>query len=155
MNSIFIIAHAPLASALRVCALHVFPEAHAHIVAFDVQPNIPADESQASASIMLEQMGKATGNGSTLMLTDIFGATPCNVAMKLMDGATCKLIAGVNLPMLMRAMTYRHETLDMLISRASAGGIQGVMPVAITAPQNQTLLSALKPYDKNKYDHQQ
>jgi len=71
--------------------------------------------------------------------------------MKLMDGATCKLIAGVNLPMLMRAMTYRHETLDILVSRATAGGIQGVMPVAVTAPQNQTL----KTYDKNKHDHQQ
>ena len=51
MNSIFIIAHVPLASALRACALHVFPEAHAHIVAFDVQPDLPADESQASANI--------------------------------------------------------------------------------------------------------
>ena len=151
MNSIFIIAHVPLANALRACALHVFPEAHAHIVAFDVQPNLPADESQASAAIMLEQLVKATGNSGTLMLTDIFGATPCNVGMKLMDGVTCKLIAGVNLPMLMRAMTYRHETLDMLVSRASAGGIQGVMPVAVTAPQNQTF----KTYDKNKHDHQQ
>ena len=151
MNSIFIIAHVPLASALRACALHVFPEAHAHIVAFDVQPNLPADESQASAAIMLEQLAKATGNSGTLMLTDIFGATPCNVAMKLMDGVNCKLIVGVNLPMLMRAMTYRHETIDLLVSRAAAGGIQGVMPVAVTAPQNQTL----KTHDKNKHDHQQ
>lgn len=155
MNSIFIIAHVPLASALRACALHVFPEAHAHIVAFDVQPNLPADESQANAAIMLEQLAKATGNSSTLMLTDIFGATPCNVAMKLIDGVNCKLIAGVNLPMLMRAMTYRHETLDTLVSRASAGGIQGVMFVAVTAPQNQTLLSASKSYDKSKHDHHQ
>jgi mannose PTS system EIIA component len=151
MNSIFIIAHAPLASALRACALHVFPDVQSQIVAFDVQPNMPADETQASAAIMLDQMAKATGNGSTLMLTDIFGATPCNVAMKLMDGVSCKLIAGVNLPMLMRAMTYRHEPLDTLVSRASAGGIQGVMPVAVTAPQNQSL----KSYDKNKHDHQQ
>ncbi len=151
MNSIFIIAHVPLASALRACALHVFPEAHAHIAAFDVRPNLPADESQASANIMLEQLTQATGNSSTLMLTDIFGATPCNVAMKLMDGVNRKLIAGVNLPMLMRAMTYRHETLDLLVLRASAGGIQGVMPVAVTAPQNQKL----KTHDKNKHDHQQ
>jgi mannose PTS system EIIA component len=151
MNSIFIIAHAPLASAMRACALHVFPEAHAHIVAFDVQPNMPAIESQASATVMLDQLAKATGSSTTLMLTDIFGATPCNVAMKLMDGVSRRLIAGVNLPMLMRAMTYRQETLDTLVSRASAGGVQGVMPVAVTAPQNQSL----KSYDKNKHDHQQ
>lgn len=151
MNSIFIIAHVPLASALRACALHVFPEAHTHIVAFDVQPNIPADETQASARIMLSQLVRATGHSSTLLLTDIFGATPCNVAVKLMDGMNSKLVAGVNLPMLMRAMTYRHESLDMLVSRAHAGGVQGVMPVAVTALQNQTM----KTYDKNKHDHQQ
>lgn len=136
MNSIFIIAHQPLASALRACALHVFPEAHAHIVAFDVQPNMSADEAQASAAFMLKKMAKAAGHASTLMLTDIVGATPCNVAMKLIDGEKCKLIAGVNLPMLMRAVTYRNESLDMLISRAVAGGIQGVVPVALNTPQN-------------------
>lgn len=151
MNSIFIIAHAPLASALRTCVLHVFPEAQAHIVAFDVQANMPPDETLASASIMLSQLVIATGHSSALILTDIFGATPCNVAMKLMDGVNSKLVAGVNLPMLMRAMTYRHESLDMLVSRASAGGIQGVMPVAVTALQNQTM----KTYDKNNHDHQQ
>lgn len=151
MNSIFIIAHAPLASALRTCVLHVFPEAQAHIVAFDVLANMPPDETLASASIMLSQLVIATGHSSTLILTDIFGATPCNVAMKLMDGVNSKLVAGVNLPMLMRAMTYRHESLDMLVSRASAGGVQGVMPVAVTALQNQTM----KTYDKNNHDHQQ
>ncbi len=151
MNSIIIIAHAPLASALRACVLHVFPEAQAHIAAFDVQAHMPPEETLASASIMLSQLVMATGHNSALILTDIFGATPCNVAMKLIDGVNSKLVAGVNLPMLMRAMTYRHETLDMLVSRASAGGIQGVMPVAVTAPQNQPF----KSYDKNKHDHQQ
>jgi mannose PTS system EIIA component len=145
MNSIFIIAHAPLASALRACVLHVFPESQAHIVAFDVQPDVPPEQSQASASIMLAQLARATGHSSTLLLTDIFGATPCIVAMKLTDGLNTKLISGVNLPMLMRAMTYRHETLDMLVSRASAGGIQGVITVTDTTPQNQTL----KTHDKN------
>jgi PTS system ascorbate-specific IIA component len=131
--------------------LHVFPDAHAHIVALDVQPNVPPEETQASASIMMTQLSRVPGITTTLVLTDIFGATPCNVALKLVDGVHAKLIAGVNLPMLLRAMTYRHEALDLLVSRAVAGGIQGVMAVAITAPQNQTL----KPHDKNNHDHQQ
>lgn len=151
MNSIFIIAHAPLAHALRASVLHVFPDAHAHIVALDVQPNVPPEETQASAKIMMAQLADQPHIKSTLVLTDVFGATPCNVALKLVDGLHSKLIAGVNLPMLLRAMTYRHESLDILVSRAVAGGIQGVMAVAITAPQNQTL----KPYDKNDHDHQQ
>jgi mannose PTS system EIIA component len=151
MNSIFVIAHAPLASALRACALHVFPDAQAHIAAFDVQPDAPPEETQASASTMLSQLARDTGHSGTLLLTDIFGATPCNIAMKLMDGVNSKLVSGVNLPMLMRALTYRHETLDMLVSRASAGGIQGVITLTDSAPQNRTP----KTHDKNKHDHQQ
>lgn len=151
MNSIFIIAHAPLAHALRASVLHVFPDAHADIVALDVQPNVPPEETQASAKIMMAQLAGLPNVNGTMVLTDVFGATPCNVALKLVDGLNSKLIAGVNLPMLLRAMTYRHESLDILVSRAVAGGIQGVMAVAITAPQNQTL----KPHDKNNHDHQQ
>ena len=59
------------------------------------------------------------------MLTDIFGATPCNVAQKLVDGVRSRLITGVNLPMLLRAVSYRHEPLDALVSRAVTGGTAG------------------------------
>lgn len=151
MNSIFIIAHAPLADALRACVLHVFPDAHAHIAALDVQPNVPPEETQASASIMMAQLAQLPNIKATLVLTDIFGATPCNVALKLVDGVHSRLIAGVNLPMLLRAMTYRHEPLDQLVTRAVAGGVQGVMSVSTTAPQNQTQ----KNHDQNHHDHQQ
>ena len=53
--------------------------------------------------------------------------------------------------MLLRAVTYRHEALDVLVQRALAGGSQGVMQVAVTAPQNQTL----KNHDSNDHQSQQ
>lgn len=146
-NAIFIIAHAPLASALRQCVLHVFPDADAAVVALDVQPNVPPEETLAGARIALAQCPAA----HVLVLTDMFGATPCNVAQKLVDGARSKLIAGVNLPMLLRAMTYRHESLDALVTRALAGGAQGVMPVATAAPQIQMR----KKNDQDPHHHQQ
>jgi PTS system ascorbate-specific IIA component len=86
-----------------------------------------------------------------LVLTDIFGATPANVAQKLVTGSNAKLIAGVNLPMLFRTVCYRHEPLDILVARALTGGTQGVMQVAITAPQNQTR----RTHDQKNRDHQQ
>ena len=147
MNGIFIIAHAPLASALRQCVLHVFPDNAAGVVSLDVQPNVPPEETLAQARILFKQMGTS----HALVLTDVFGATPCNVAQKLVDGANSKLIAGINLPMLLRTVSYRHEPLDALITRALAGGTQGVMQVAITAPQNQ----AKRKHDPNDHDHQQ
>jgi PTS system ascorbate-specific IIA component len=147
MNGIFIIAHAPLASALRQCVLHVFPDNPAGVVALDVLPNLPPEETLAQARILFKQMGTPCA----LVLSDVFGATPCNVAQKLVDGVHSKLIAGVNLPMLLRSVSYRHEPLDALVVRALAGGTQGVMQVAITAPQNQ----AKRIHDPNDHDHQQ
>jgi len=146
-NGILIIAHAPLANALRQCILHVFPDAAQEVAAFDVQPNVPPEETLAGA----EQALILLNTPQTLVLTDVFGATPCNAAQKLVDGLNTKLIAGVNLPMLLRTVTYRREALDSLVARALAGGTQGVMQVAVTAPQNQVR----KKNDQSDNDHQQ
>jgi PTS system ascorbate-specific IIA component len=86
-----------------------------------------------------------------LLLSDVFGATPCNVAQQLNDGHNTRLVAGVNLPMLLRSVCYRHESLEALATRAHAGGTQGVMPVGNTAPQNQTG----KRHAPSHRDHQQ
>ena len=151
MNAILIIAHAPLAHALRSCALHVFPDCGAHVAAIDVQPNLPPEETLATARIALEQLNRTPQVKGVLVLTDIFGATPSNVAQKLVDGVKSRLITGVNLPMLLRSVSYRGEPLEALVSRAVIGGTQGVMQVAITAPQNQPR----RTNDQDKYDHQQ
>lgn len=132
-NRILIIAHAPLAKALRDCAMHVYAECAADVIALDVLPDAQPEDTLALA---VSAAGSALDEG-LLVLTDIFGATPANVAQKLVTGSHAKLIAGVNLPMLFRSVCYRHEPLDALVARALAGGTQGVMQVAITATQNQ------------------
>lgn len=151
MNAILLIAHAPLANALRQCALHVFPDCEAVVAAIDVQPNLSPDETLAMARIALEQLGSLPQVKGVLVLTDIFGATPSNVAQKLVDGVRSRLITGVNLPMLLRSVSYRHEPLETLVSRAVIGGTQGVMQVAVTAPQNQPRRNN----DQDNHDHQQ
>jgi mannose PTS system EIIA component len=150
MNGILIIAHAPLAHALRSCAVHVFPDCESALAAIDVQPNLPPEETLATARIAMEQLTRS-GHKGVLVLTDIFGATPSNVAQKLVDGVTSRLITGVNLPMLLRSVSYRNEPLEALVSRAVVGGTQGVMQVAITAPQNQSRRS----HDHEHHDDQQ
>ena len=134
MIGILIVAHAPLASALRDCALHVFPECAAGVQALDIAPNASPEESLVLAKAAMAQLNTP----EVLLLSDVFGATPSNVAQKLNDGIDTRLLTGVNLPMLLRSVCYRHETLDALAARAQAGGAQGIMPVGFTAPQNQT-----------------
>jgi PTS system ascorbate-specific IIA component len=147
MIGILIIAHAPLASALRDCALHVFPECAAGVQALDIAPNASPEESLLLAKAAMARLNTA----EVLLLSDVFGATPSNVAEKLNDGIDTRLLAGVNLPMLLRSVCYRHESLEALAARAQAGGTQGIMPVGFKAPQNQSGPRHAPSY----HDHQQ
>lgn len=146
-TGLLIIAHAPLASALRHCVLHVFPDSAQSVVAFDLRSETPFEQTLAEARSAMASLEES----QVLVMTDVFGATPCNVAQKIVDGVKSRLIAGVNLPMLLRAVTYRREPLDSVVARAMAGGTQGVMQVATVAPQNQ----ARKNNDQDHHDHQQ
>jgi PTS system ascorbate-specific IIA component len=152
MPGLLIIAHAPLASSLKAVASHTFPECAAVLAALDVQPDTPLEEIEAQARTLLEQVRRP----EAIIFTDVFGATPCNVAQRLassVEGAQVKVIAGVNVPMLWRSLCYADEPLDMLVARAVAGATQGVMQVATSRPQNQ----AYKPgaNDPNQHHHQQ
>jgi mannose PTS system EIIA component len=149
MTGLLIIAHAPLATALRQAALHAFPEAAQGLAAYDVPPSADPEVVAAEVAICL----RALESAETLVLTDVFGATPCNVARQLAEQPGVRVAAGVNVPMLWRALNYRHKPLDELLALALAGAAQGVMPVAVTRPQNQ----AQKPASHDPIDrhHQQ
>jgi PTS system ascorbate-specific IIA component len=158
MAGILIIAHTPLASALQVAARHAFPEAAAQVEALDVLPNVPLADTEAQARLLLQRVLDHSRGASgalrpeALILTDVFGATPSNLAQRLADGSSVKVITGANVPMLWRTLNYAHEPLDMLVARALAGGSQGVMQIATSRPQNQ----AYKPgHDQDQHHHQQ
>jgi len=138
MNAILIVAHAPLAHALRQCALHVFPDCGNAVAAIDVQPDLSPEETLGAVRIALDQLRRGQAETGVLVLTDIFGATPTNVAQKVIDGERTRLVTGANLPMVLRSVSYRHESLESLVARAVTGGTQGVMQVNPPAPpQNQ------------------
>lgn len=149
MNTrILILAHAPLADALRECALHVLPDSAASVLALDVQPQAAPEVTLAQAQGLLQ----ADPDLPTLVLSDVFGATPCNVAQRLVQGhAARRLVTGVNLPMLLRALCYHAEPLDTLVQRAVVGGQQGVMQVSLSASPD--LLSPV--HDQDHHDHRQ
>jgi len=148
MPGILIIAHAPLASALKSVARHTFPEGAGALEALDVAADMPIEEIDARARVLLDRVR----NPQALILTDVFGATPCNVALRLTDGVNVRLLAGVNVPMLWRSLSYAHEPLDAMASRAEAGAAQGVMQVASSRPQNQKPKPA---HDDEDNHHQQ
>ncbi len=127
MNAVLLVAHAPLAHALREAALHVLADAADDVLAVDVQPEATPEQSLAQACAA---MARLQGHSGVLILSDVLGATPCNVASRLLERPQTRLLAGVSLPMLLRALSYRGESLEMMAERAIAGGVQGVRPVA-------------------------
>jgi PTS system mannose-specific IIA component len=149
MPGLLIIAHAPLASSLKAVANHTFPDCGVRLEALDVSPEMAVEEIEARARDLLQQVR----NPEAIIFTDVFGATPCNVAQRLGDGVQVKVIAGVNVPMLWRSLCYAQEPVDAVVARAVAGATQGVMQVATSRPQNQTF----KPggNDQDNRHHQQ
>lgn len=133
MPGLLIIAHAPLASSLKAVAQHAYPDCAVNLEALDVPPNMPMEEIEARGRELLERVR----NPEALIFTDVFGATPCNVAQRLADGVQVKVVAGVNVPMLWRSLCYRSDSLDAVLARAIAGATQGIMQVATSRPQNQ------------------
>ena len=128
MNSILIIAHTPLASALKSAALHAFPDAASRVDVIDVLPTQPPEVTLDAARDFLA-MERSSGISGTLVMSDVFGATPCNVAKQLVDGTQVKCIAGASLPMLLRAITYWDESLAVMADKALTGGSMGAMEI--------------------------
>ncbi len=150
MTRLLLLAHSPLASALRDVAGHAYPECAAAVEAVDVAPSAGVDEVEATLRRHI-----AASADDVLILVDAFGATPCNAAMKVADGVHVRVVAGVNVPMLWRALCYRGESLDMLVERAVAGAAQGVMQVAQPRRQNQSPAVGAKAHDQVDHIHQQ
>lgn len=147
MTDLIVVAHAPLASALRAVAAHAFPDSAQILRCVDVQPDQELDEVE-------RDLRQATaGSRAALVLCDVFGATPCNAALRVVDGVRVRAVAGVNVPMLWRVLCYSAEPLESLVTRAVDGAGQGVMQVGASRPQNQFV--QVSTHDQVQHHHQQ
>lgn len=127
MIGILIIAHGNLGESLIHCASHVFGGHPPHLAQLGVglhdEPSILAPQLQE----MVQQLDQGQG---VLVLSDMYGATPCNICCRLMEPGKLEVVAGVNLPMLVRVLTYRNEALSVLVEKAISGGRDGVIEVS-------------------------
>jgi PTS system ascorbate-specific IIA component len=124
MIGIFLLTHSTYGEALIQCACHVLNKRPLQIV----QLGVAVQDDPLDALPLARSMLKLVDTGSgALILTDIYGATPSNLAMKLLEPGRVEGIAGVNLPMLLRAIAYRDKDMETLVTRSLAGGRDGVL----------------------------
>lgn len=124
MIGILIIAHGTLGDSLIHCASHVMGERPPQLRELGVSVQDDPVALLPHAQELVRELDQGRG---VLVLSDIYGATPCNLAAKLLTPGRVEGIAGVNLPMLVRALSYRNETLEVLVEKAVAGGVGGVI----------------------------
>ncbi|MDO9450477.1 MAG: PTS fructose transporter subunit IIA [Rugosibacter sp.] len=124
MIGLFLITHATYGESLIQCACHVLNKRPVQIVQLGVSLQDDPLDLLPLARDMLQLVD--TGDG-VLIMTDLYGATPSNIATKLLVSGRIEGLAGVNLPMLLRALTYRDKGMETLITRAVAGGRDGVL----------------------------
>jgi len=126
MIGILIIAHGTLGDSLIHCASHVFGGLQPRLQEFGVA--VQDDPGRLLPQVREIIEGLDDGSG-VLVLTDMYGATPSNIACRLVEPGRVECVAGVNLPMLVRAITYRNDPLEAVAEKALSGGHDGVVHV--------------------------
>lgn len=132
---ICIIAHAPLATALKQCAQHIFSSTEAavsnEVFCFDVPHDVDVSAGIAQAESMVETLLQ-TKTG-VLVFTDVLGATPSNIAHKLLSFPNIRVLAGVNVPSLIATLEHVNEPLCNVAALAEGAARSGIS-TAIRTP---------------------
>ena len=126
MIGVVIIAHENLGDALIHCVTHVLGSRPARVDSLTVGSHDDAFNLLPQARQLIASVDEGEG---VLILSDIYGGTPCNLACKLIVPGRVEVVTGVSLPMLVRALTYRDKSLSMMASKAVSGGRDGVLHV--------------------------
>ncbi|MEW6165721.1 MAG: PTS fructose transporter subunit IIA [Pseudomonadota bacterium] len=124
MIGILLITHDTLGESLIQCACHVLNKRPVQLM----QLGVAAGDDPKDLLPLARQLIKLVDTGEgVLLITDIYGATPSNLAAKLLDAGRVEGLAGANLPMLLRAISYRDKGMETLLMRATGGGRDGVL----------------------------
>jgi len=124
MIGLLLITHSSYGESLIQCACHVLNRRPPQIY----QLGVSAQDDPLDALPLAQEMLTLVDSGEgVLVMTDIFGATPANIALKLLEPGRIEGVSGVNLPMLLRAITYREKDMATLVTRSVSGGRDGVI----------------------------
>jgi|SRR5688572_7482586 len=126
MIGILIVSHGAFGESLIHSASHVLGKRPLFLRQVGVTVHDDPDAIIPVADDLIRFLDQGQG---VLVLTDIYGATPSNVATRLLRPGRVEGLAGVNLPMLIRALTYRDEPLESLIGKALEGAAEGVVRI--------------------------
>ena len=126
MIGILIITHGTLGESLIHCASHVLNKRPPRLKQLGVTAQDDPALLLPQARALVKELDEGSG---VLILSDMYGGTPSNLAAKLVVPGKIEAVAGVSLPMLIRVLTYRDRDLQTIVTKAISGGCEGVIRV--------------------------
>jgi len=125
MIGLLIVSHGTFGESLIHSASHVLGRRPPYLRQLGVTVHDEPDAILPVAEDLVRYLDQGKG---VLVMTDVFGATPSNIASRLLKPGRIDGVAGVNLPMLIRALTYREEAdLATLVAKSLSGATEGVV----------------------------
>lgn len=122
--ALLLVTHKKIATSLIECASNIVNDAPDNLAFVEVPMDIPTDPIESEISDKLDTLDRDDG---TLILTDLYGGTPSNIASKFAQLNDTRFISGLNLPMLVKIMNYRDLPLDELTEKILGGGKKSIV----------------------------
>lgn len=122
--ALLIVAHSPLGQAVLDAAVGTLGRNPIRTEVLDVVRDSEPDIAVIQAQRLVEELNEGDG---VLVLTDIYGSTPSNIACSLLRHENIRIVTGLNLPMLIRVMNYADLDLPSLAEKAASGGHDGIL----------------------------
>ena len=113
MIGILLVTHGEIGQSLINCAAHILDSTPKSVESLSIKSNNDLSKYTYIISQKIQSLEK--GNG-VLIMTDIYGATPCNLLNKFIKKNKVEVVTGVNLPMLVKAISDRKDILNILIN---------------------------------------
>ncbi|MCM8612667.1 PTS fructose transporter subunit IIA [Accumulibacter sp.] len=124
MIGIFLVTHGTFGESLIQNVCHVLNKRPPLIAQLGVAAQDDPLDILPLARLLLQEVD---GGEGVLVMTDVFGATPGNLALKLLAPGRVEGVSGLSLPMLLRALTYRERGMDTMVQKAISGARDGVV----------------------------
>lgn len=127
MAGVLLITHYGLGQSFIECSRHFFGVEPANLATIAVDKDDDPDELLLYAQSLINHLDDG---GGVLILTDMYGATPSNVACRLIKPGKVEALSGLNLPMLVRAICYSAQPLNVLVEKARTGAHDGILLIS-------------------------
>jgi len=121
---LLLISHTNIATSMLETARLMLESSPLATRSLEVPLDAPPEDIKKQAREYIDALD--SGNG-VLIITDIYGATPANIGKQLCDEHHCRLVAGLNLPMLVRVLNYPQLNLENMALKAVSGGHDGIL----------------------------